>query len=154
MTAKLFSAKPKRVQAIQLLTQTDPYNDNVKEIADWCSGSAIWNYNSETDERSNAIVSFANQIDIFRVEETDWVICTIDGEFYSLSDEEFREEFDTEDFDAPPTCPHCLSDPRYTPMGDPHEKRCPVCEVRYSGPVRTKEYAVLVASGLVSREKV
>jgi hypothetical protein len=152
MSAKQFSAKPLRLYAMQLLVHTDPYSDNAKEIATWCNGSAVWNYNSEPDERS-VLVSFSNQLDIFRVEDTDWVIRAIDGQFYMLTNKEFQVFFDTEDFAAPPTCHYCLSDPRYTPMGDPDEKTCPACGVRYSGPRRGKEYGFLVVSGLVSEEE-
>ncbi len=152
MIPKLFSAKPRQVHAMQLLTHNNPDSDNAKEIASWCKGNAVWNYNSESDEH-NVLVTFSNQLDIIRVEETDWVIRGIDGEFAMLSDEEFRNHFDTEPFDAPATCQHCLSDPMYTPMGDPDDKRCPVCGVRYSGPIRSKEYGVLVASGLVAAKR-
>ncbi len=158
MAVKTFSAKPVQVQAIQLLARTDPDVDNAQEIADWCKGLAVWNYDSQTGGRE-VRVTFINPTDIvytaltYRVEETDWVIRKLDGDFYMMSDTDFQEHYDTENFNAPETCRHCLADPRYTPMGDPDEKLCPVCGVNYSGPRRSKEYQILVASGLVAKGK-
>ncbi len=150
MAVKMFSAKPTQVHAIQLLIHNDPDGDNAKEIADWCKGRAVWNYDSEKGERV-VIVTGMNQEDIFRIEVNNWIIMDVEGIFYSMTDEEFKENFDTEKFDAPPTCEYCLADPRYTAMGDPQEKRCFVCGVRYSGPRRSKEYNVLLISGLVAK---
>ncbi len=149
MPAKVFSAKIVQAHAMQLITYTDPDSDNAKEVAAWCGGWADWNYDGQSGDRT-VVVSFTNHLDAFRLKATDWLVCDTEGVFFRLSDEDFRNTFDTEPFDAPPTCQHCLSDPRYTPMGDPQEKRCPVCGVRYSGPRRTREYVVLVTSGLVA----
>lgn len=48
-----------------------------------------------------------------------------------------------------PTCQHCLSDPRYTPVAPKGHARCPVCGAAYAGPRRDVEYGTLVAAGLV-----
>lgn len=57
------------------------------------------------------------------------------------------------DFMPPPTCQHCLSDPRYTGTGMISEQRCPVCGAPYSGPRRSLEYITLLEAGLVSNEE-
>jgi hypothetical protein len=49
----------------------------------------------------------------------------------------------------PPTCQHCLADPRYTPPAPSGATRCPLCGSAYYGPRRSLEYAALVAAGLV-----
>jgi len=57
--------------------------------------------------------------------------------------------FAEDSFSRPPTCQHCLADPRYTETATNPEHRCPVCGSAYTGPRRGLEYAALVAAGLV-----
>lgn len=153
MAAQFYSKKPVQLQAMQLRMRTNPAGDNAMEVAQWCGGQAVWEYDGPSMLMKVEIVIIdEDQINMFRVLANDWVLQLLNGRFVAVKDADFRNDFDTEPFDAPPTCSYCLSDPRCTPMGDPHQKNCPACGVGYSGSPRTKEYAVLAMSGLVSVE--
>jgi hypothetical protein len=62
-------------------------------------------------------------------------------------------KFSEDVFIKPGTCQHCLADPRYTGLAPDPLQRCPVCGSSYTGPRRSREYAALVAAGLVANEE-
>jgi tRNA(Ile2) C34 agmatinyltransferase TiaS len=51
--------------------------------------------------------------------------------------------------EARPICQYCLADGRYTKIADNKDRRCPVCGADYTGPRRSREYAVIREAGLL-----
>lgn len=49
-------------------------------------------------------------------------------------------------------CQYCLADSRYTSISIDTKRRCPVCGSDYTGPRRSKEFAILLQSGLLNND--
>lgn len=147
MPVKQYSTFITQVMAMQLII--DGAHDNIREIAMWCQDEAQWEYSDKEKTLVGAIWIGTNPM---RMEPGDWLVRNNNGEFEVVKDTDFKKRFDTEAYSPRPVCQYCLSDTEKTPLGDEHEKRCPVCGCAYNGGRRSKEFATLVAAGLVARD--
>jgi hypothetical protein len=88
------------------------------------------------------------------IRETTNMVCQTCGMDYSTDPPKLSMDWVLTNplLDPPPTCQHCLADPRYTPVAPrDYGGKCPVCGSAYSGPRRSKEYVTLLEAGLVAK---